>query len=71
MSSKRCSCADCKQKVALVGHCNHCSSDFCLKHRLPEDHSCAQMEAVKKQARDSNATKLMSERTVERKVLEV
>jgi len=71
MSGKRCTSVDCKQKVALVGHCNHCGSDYCLKHRLPEDHLCAQMEAVKKSAFDANASKLMSERTVERKVVQV
>ncbi len=49
--------------VRLVGECPHCKLNFCGKHRLPEQHSCAQQEQVRNAAFAANKAKLESERT--------
>ena len=35
--------------VAIVGTCKHCTLSFCQKHRLPETHSCSQMESCRQE----------------------
>eukprot|EP01137_Pigoraptor_chileana_P034011 Opistho-2@25924 len=62
-------CAD--RPVMLVGDCKYCQGKFCGKHRLPETHACAQMDACRKQAFDKNASKLQNERTGASKVIRV
>ncbi|CCF48657.1 hypothetical protein NDA18_005576 [Ustilago nuda] len=49
--------------INLVGECPHCSLKFCGKHRLPEQHKCAQVEQVRNAAFAANKAKLESERT--------
>lgn len=66
---KRCGCMlDATQRcsqaaVRIVGDCSACSSAFCGRHRLPEDHACPGLEGVKKMAHDRLASKLTAERT--------
>ena len=68
--SKRCSAPNCKLKSALmVGLCNYCKHDHCLKHRLPEDHQCPQLAELYKKLHEENAVKLMSEKTTDVKVV--
>ena len=44
----RCFYQKCHQKVALVvGTCRYCNSSYCLKHRLPEEHTCKNMNDCK------------------------
>ena len=41
MSKKRCSAEGCNIKLTFVNsHECKCGLKFCLKHRLPESHSC-------------------------------
>ncbi|KAJ3115743.1 hypothetical protein HDU96_000074 [Phlyctochytrium bullatum] len=54
--------------VKSVGTCRYCSSQFCSKHRLPEAHSCANLQTCVTEARDSLAKRLISEKTVAQKV---
>jgi len=43
-----CSFEECKKKNAfIVGHCSYCSSDYCLAHRLPEQHKCNKIDLVR------------------------
>ena len=43
-----CSAEDCKRKNALlVGHCSYCNLDYCLGHRLPEQHNCSQINKLR------------------------
>ena len=35
--------------VKIIGNCRWCSSKYCQKHRLPEDHSCSGLLDCKKQ----------------------
>ena len=45
ISQKPCASDDCKTTIgtSLVPgvHCNRCNRDYCLKHRLEDDHDCA------------------------------
>ena len=50
--------------LRMVGQCPHCRSEFCASHRLPEHHSCTNLESCKQQAFEKNKAKLESERTV-------
>ncbi len=41
MGKKRNKCAKCKKIIKEVPFtCRYCGKDFCLKHRLPENHDC-------------------------------
>ena len=40
--------SDCfKRNALIVGDCKYCKKSFCLKHRLPECHSCQNLQACK------------------------
>ena len=43
----RCSLKDCRKKSSIVFKCR-CKSEFCAKHRYPEEHKCPEMESFKK-----------------------
>jgi len=43
-----CSLEECKRKNAfIVGHCSYCGLDYCLVHRLPEQHACKQIHKMR------------------------
>lgn len=49
----RCNYENCYQKsVILVGLCKYCRNSHCLKHRLPEEHKCKNMEECKLVAKE-------------------
>ncbi|KAK0503145.1 hypothetical protein EDD18DRAFT_1136530 [Armillaria luteobubalina] len=54
--------------LRLVGECPHCLAQFCGAHRLPEHHSCNNLEDCRQQAFLKNKEKLESERTVASKM---
>lgn len=61
---QRCVFKDCRDGAQrIVGDCGFCRGHFCGKHRLLEDHKCDGLEDCKKESRDANASKLISERT--------
>ncbi|PRP82690.1 hypothetical protein PROFUN_10054 [Planoprotostelium fungivorum] len=65
----KCGFGDCNQKpVLIVGDCKFCTSKFCGKHRLPEDHVCPQMQSCRDQSFMKNKMKLESERCIASKV---
>ena len=33
-------CTFCKEQVIMPFHCKYCGEDFCVNHRLPEQHKC-------------------------------
>lgn len=35
-------CPICNKKLGSIGkyHCRYCDKDYCINHRLPEDHKC-------------------------------
>lgn len=38
---KRCHKKDCNKRLGLmVFKCNCCEEEFCVKHRIPEEHNC-------------------------------
>ena len=58
----QCALQDCKKSVLTLGQkCRYCSNLYCLGHRFPEVHGCAQ--AAKEQARSAtSAPKQMSQK---------
>lgn len=51
--------ARCDQpSLTMIGECKACSKQFCSTHRLPEDHTCGELESVKEAARQLNSDKL-------------
>jgi len=69
MSFKHCAVDNCKLKLALiVGHCNHCNNDHCLKHRLPEDHKCQELINLQRKEHADNAAKLMAQKAQKTKI---
>ena len=38
-------CSYCGKDELLPFHCSFCHGDFCLEHRLPENHECGQSPA--------------------------
>ena len=55
----RCSVDGCKTAIAkIVGHCAYCDSNYCLAHRLPEQHTCEMMCSVKFVAKSNLAEEI-------------
>ncbi|KAI9278433.1 ubiquitin-related domain-containing protein [Phascolomyces articulosus] len=66
---KRCAVDHCSGKVVkVVGLCRYCQSQFCSRHRLPEDHACVNLVSCRQVAHERNSIKLLSERCVASKV---
>ena len=63
-----CYFSNCTRRVALIGDCRFCKSKFCLKHRLPEEHSCQKMEDCRKNAFNINEENVMKGKCVPEKV---
>ncbi|KAG1020290.1 hypothetical protein G6F26_009415 [Rhizopus arrhizus] len=65
----RCAFQSCSEKpVKIIGNCRYCQSNFCVRHRLPEDHLCENLTNCKQAAYERNSMKLLSERCVASKV---
>lgn len=57
-----CSIEDCTRKPAfIVGHCSYCDMNYCLAHRLPEQHNCNQMKKVREIAIHKLKTKFIEQ----------
>ncbi|KAJ7452530.1 hypothetical protein B0H11DRAFT_2010522 [Mycena galericulata] len=54
--------------LRIVGQCALCRAQFCGDHRMPEHHSCNNLEDCRQQAFELNKSKLESERTVASKI---
>jgi hypothetical protein len=67
--SSRCATIKCNGKIALIGHCNHCTQNYCIKHRLPEVHDCSQQERMRLAAFEANAEVLMQGKVCENRGL--
>lgn len=64
----RCQSPDCKGKALNFCHCNYCQKDFCLKHRLPESHTCDQMNSLREKKLDILKKTLMNNALQEEKI---
>lgn len=75
MPRQQCSMMGCTAKLNLmevtVGSCKHCSSAYCLKHRLPESHVCPQLKVIYDEAHKANGAALEANRVVVRKVSDI
>lgn len=36
----KCNYKKCVMNVSIIGLCNNCKNEFCLKHRYPDKHNC-------------------------------
>jgi len=67
---KRCALSECKKKVAIIiGECKNCELNYCIEHRLPEDHCCEKIEEKKQAALKIFKKKIMSEKCVDDKII--
>ncbi len=41
---RKCTCKGCKTRDAISFSCSHCRREFCVGHRMPQDHSCSALE---------------------------
>ncbi|BGP54272.1 hypothetical protein JCM8202_000706 [Rhodotorula sphaerocarpa] len=57
--------------VRIVGDCQLCSSSFCSRHRLAEDHSCPKLSSCREQAYERNKARLEGEATTSEKLARV
>ena len=65
----KCGVEGCGDRVAtIIGDCNYCKSQFCGKHRLPETHSCSNLQVCRDVAFMKNSEKLLSEKTIATRV---
>jgi predicted nucleic acid binding AN1-type Zn finger protein len=64
-----CTVEECTSRVVrIIGECKYCSSQYCGKHRLPEDHLCKNMNDVKKRAFEINEVKVLDGQCVGKKI---
>ena len=69
MAKTTCSFNECTTRVVrIIGDCKYCSSQYCGKHRLPEDHNCKNIQAVKKRAFEINQSKVLDGECVAKKI---
>jgi predicted nucleic acid binding AN1-type Zn finger protein len=40
----RCNDETCKKKAGLGFDCAYCKNNFCAEHRMPEDHTCKDLQ---------------------------
>ena len=66
---KRCQHAECSAPALRGLDCSLCAGQFCGKHRLLEQHSCAGLANCKEELRRANQAKLERERCVAPKVV--
>lgn len=65
----KCDFKDCQNRAAkIIGDCKACKQKWCLNHRLPEDHNCAQLDAIRQKSFEQNMNKLMTEKTHNKKI---
>ena len=57
-----------KKKAVVVGRCKFCKEEFCLSHRLPEQHQCKNIQECRNKARDYLAEKLTVEKILLNKI---
>ncbi|KAJ7063193.1 hypothetical protein C8F01DRAFT_1131895 [Mycena amicta] len=57
--------------LRIVGECAMCRGKFCGDHRMPEHHSCNNLEDCRQQAFNRNKERLEGERTVGAKLATV
>jgi len=68
-SANRCWYENCTKKPALgIGDCKFCLQKYCAQHRLPETHSCANLQDCRQASFDKNKEKLMKEKCIGVKV---
>jgi len=68
-ASNRCCFESCTKKPALgIGDCKFCHRKYCAAHRLPETHSCSNLQDCRQQSYDKNKEKLIKEKCVGVKV---
>jgi predicted nucleic acid binding AN1-type Zn finger protein len=51
----------CRRTAIIVGSCKACSKDYCLNHRLYEDHACPKLEEHNQQAKEIQRNRLMED----------
>ena len=62
-------CFSCQSKIGILEFvCNFCKQKFCAHHRLPEDHTCPNLESAKNKQKEINAKKLQDGMCVASKV---
>jgi predicted nucleic acid binding AN1-type Zn finger protein len=54
--------------MKLIGQCNSCEHFYCQIHRIPETHKCKNLVELKNKERIKLANKLMSEKTIEKRL---
>jgi len=65
----KCGFGTCTSKpVLIIGDCKFCNLKFCGSHRLPETHSCANMQSCRDAHFAKNKAKLESEKCISSKI---
>lgn len=58
-NKKYCDLKECKLKRCRIsGECRFCTFSFCATHKMPEEHSCTNLNQCKQEANQKNATQL-------------
>ena len=69
IKSTPCQVENCNGRVvAILGECKWCSGHYCQFHRLPESHSCKNIESCKQSAKGINKQQVLNGICVARKV---
>jgi hypothetical protein len=65
----RCAVENCPDRIAkIVGECRYCGQGYCSRHRLPESHSCDNLQCCRQESYEKNSSKLLNEKCVADKV---
>ena len=65
----RCDEFNCNKKAhKLLGQCGYCNNYYCMKHRLPEQHNCINLQECKRKAFDDNKRYMKRQKCVRDKI---
>ena len=64
----RCSHLGCKAAPFIGADCDYCQNRFCSRHRLPESHSCSNLQTVREIEKARNEAKVRGEATKQTKI---
>jgi hypothetical protein len=64
-------CKNCRKKKSILLECKYCNIGFCGKCIELDIHNCKKIDECRKRKRDELENKLLSEKSIENKVIKI
>ncbi len=64
-------CKNCRKKKSILLECKYCNIGFCSGCIELEIHKCKKIDECRKRKRETLETKLLSEKTIQNKIIKI